>query len=230
MMTTLAFDIYGTLIDTQGISLKLFDIIGDQATEFSHRWREKQLEYSFRRGLMRRYQNFATCTAQALDYTDQFFATNISITDKQTLMDAYKTLPAYADVTQSLVLAKNAGFRLFAFSNGSVSAVEQLLQSAGIRSYFEGVISVDSLQTFKPNPDGYQYFLETTNSQPENSWLISSNSFDVIGAISAGMKAAWLQRDPAALFDPWGIPPTVTLQHLSQFNSNGVIAPILNLK
>jgi 2-haloacid dehalogenase len=144
MTTTLAFDIYGTLIDTQGIRQKLADIIGDQATEFAHRWREKQLEYSFRRGLMCCYENFSTCTVQALDYTDQLFDTNISITDKQVLMDAYKTLPAFADVTQSLILAQKSGFRLFAFSNGSENAVEQLLQSAGIRPYFEGIISVDS--------------------------------------------------------------------------------------
>lgn len=216
MTTTLAFDIYGTLIDTQGISHKLFDIIGDQAPEFAHRWREKQLEYSFRRGLMRRYENFATCTAQALDYTDQLFGTSISATDKQALMDAYKTLPAFTDVTQNLIRAQKANFRLFAFSNGSENAVEKLLQSAGIRQYFEGVISVDSLQTFKPNPDVYQYFLDSTNSQPENSWLVSSNPFDIIGAISAGMKAAWLQRNAEALFDPWEITPTLALKSLSQ--------------
>ncbi len=216
MATTLAFDIYGTLIDTQGISQKLFDIIGAQATDFAHRWREKQLEYSFRRGLMRRYESFSTCTVQALDYTDRLFSTNISITDKQALMDAYKTLPAFTDVTQSLILAQKAGFRLFAFSNGSENAVGQLLQSAGIRPYFEGVISVESLQTFKPNPDVYQYFLDKTNSQPENSWLVSSNPFDVIGAVSAGMKAAWLQRNAEALFDSWEFTPTATLKHLSQ--------------
>jgi 2-haloacid dehalogenase len=216
MSTTLAFDIYGTLIDTQGINQKLFDIIGEQATEFSLRWREKQLEYSFRRGLMRRYENFATCTVQALDYTDRLFSTNISITDKQALMHAYKTLPPFADVTRSLIRAEKEGFRLFAFSNGSESAVEELLKNAGIRQYFEGVISVDSLQTFKPNPDVYQYFLNKTDSQPGTSWLVSSNPFDVIGAISAGMKAAWLQRDPKALFDPWEVNPTLTLKHLSQ--------------
>ncbi|MGK0398370.1 MAG: 2-haloacid dehalogenase [Gammaproteobacteria bacterium] len=216
MTTTLAFDIYGTLIDTQGISQKLYDVIGDQSIEFAHRWREKQLEYTFRRGLMRCYQNFSTCTAQALDYTNQLFATNISPTDKKALMGAYETLPAFADVTESLILAEKAGFRLFAFSNGSESAVEKLLQNAGIRSYFEGVISVDSLKTFKPNPDVYQYFLDTTNSQAENSWLVSSNPFDVIGAISVGMKAAWLQRNVNALFDPWEFTPTVTVKHLSQ--------------
>ena len=216
MKTTIAFDIYGTLIDTQGISLKLSNIIGDQATEFAHRWREKQLEYSFRRGLMRRYEKFDTCTAQALDYTDLIFGTKISIIEKQALMAAYKTLPPFEDVTQSLILAQKAGFRLFAFSNGSESAVEQLLQNAGIRSYFEGVISVDSLQTFKPNPDVYQYLLDTTHSQSENSWLVSSNSFDIIGAISVGMKAAWLQRNPEVLFDPWGITPTLIFKNLSQ--------------
>jgi 2-haloacid dehalogenase len=211
MTTTLGFDMYGTLIDTQGISLTIFDTNVDQATEFSHRCREKQLEYSFRRGLTRRYEIFATCTVQRLDCTYRLFATNISITDKQAFMDAYKTLPAFADVTQSLILVQKAGFRLFAFSNGSESAVEQLLQSAGIRPYFEGVVSVDRLQTFKPNPDVYQYLLDTTNSQPENSWLVSSNSFDVIGAVSAEMKTAWLQRNPEA-------------------RAKVVIASILNLK
>jgi 2-haloacid dehalogenase len=214
MATTLAFDVYGTLIDTQGISQKLYDIMGDLSIRFAYSWREKQLEYAFRRGLMRCYQNFATCTAQALDYTDQLFATNISTTDKKTLLNAYETLPAFADVTESLITAEKAGFRLFAFSNGSESAVEKLLQSAGIRSYFEGVISVDSLKTFKPNPDVYQYFLEKTNSQVENSWLVSCNSFDVIGAISVGMKGAWLQRNPKALFDTWAVTPTLTVKYL----------------
>jgi 2-haloacid dehalogenase len=42
-------------------------MIGEQASAFLCRWREKQLEYSFRRGLMRRYENFAVCTRQVLD-------------------------------------------------------------------------------------------------------------------------------------------------------------------
>ena len=48
-----------------------------------------------------------------------------------------------------------------------------------------------------------------------DAWLISSNPFDVIGAISSGMRAAWVQRSPEVLFDPWGIEPTITLSSLS---------------
>jgi 2-haloacid dehalogenase len=44
--------------------------------------------------------------------------------------------------------------------------------------------------------------------------LISSNPFDVIGAVSAGMRAAWLQRTPDAVFDPWEIEPSITVDNL----------------
>ena len=69
MATTLAFDVHGTLIDTHGVSLALQGMVGTRAAEFSRHWRDKQLEYSFRRGLMQHYASFATCTRDALEYT-----------------------------------------------------------------------------------------------------------------------------------------------------------------
>jgi len=58
MKLTLAFDVYGTLINTHGVIEELRKHIGDAASDFSNTWRSKQLEYSFRRGLMERYQHF----------------------------------------------------------------------------------------------------------------------------------------------------------------------------
>ncbi len=216
MSLTLAFDIYGTLIDTQGITLQLSQIIGDKAPEFSQRWREKQLEYTFRRGLMRKYENFGICTRNALDYTDLWLNTKLSDSSKQDLMAAYKVLPAYDDVADGLAKAKAVGFKLYGFSNGSADAVDGLLQHAGIRDFFDGIVSVDSLQTFKPNPDVYHHFLDQSKSEKEKTWLISSNPFDVQGAVSFGMKSAWLRRSPEAIFDPWGIEPTRCIDSLSE--------------
>ena len=48
-----------------------------------------------------------------------------------------------------------------------------------------------------------------------SAWLVSSNPFDVIGAMSAGMRAAWVRRSPQAVFDPWGIAPSVTVAELT---------------
>lgn len=42
-MATLAFDVYGTLIDTDGVVDRLREWIGSQAETFSQTWRSKQL-------------------------------------------------------------------------------------------------------------------------------------------------------------------------------------------
>ena len=214
MAITLAFDVYGTLIDTQGMVTALQALVGDQAEQFSHTWRDKQLEYSFRRGLMQNYATFAVCTSNALDYTCAFYQTKLTSAEKDALLDGYRVLPAFADVPDSLARLQAEGHRLFAFSNGNAEAVEKLLTTAGIRDFFAGVVSVDDLKSFKPNPGVYSHFLRKAGACGSNAWLISGNPFDVIGAISAGMKAAWVKRNPAAIFDPWGIEPTITVSSL----------------
>ncbi len=214
MPITLAFDVYGTLIDTHGVINALQNHVGSIAPEFSRTWREKQLEYSFRRGLMQNYENFAICTSNALDYTCAYYKAPLSQQNKQVLLDAYKLLPAFEDVKVGLDLARESGYRLFAFSNGSADAVETLLKHAGIRDYFIGVVSVDEMKSFKPNPGVYSHFLRRAGAIGADSWLISSNPFDVIGALSAGMRSAWVKRSPDALFDPWGIEPTLTVNGL----------------
>ena len=216
MSITLGFDVYGTLIDTHGVLSSLEAMIPDKAQAFSQTWRDKQLEYSFRRGLMQNYVNFGVCTSQALEYTCQFYAVSFTEAQKQDLLASYSTLPAFDDVVQGLAQLKDANFRLYAFSNGSGDAVDTLLNNAGIRDFFAGIVSCDDLKSFKPNPAVYSHFLRQANASGDSAWLVSSNPFDVIGARSAGMHAAWVQRSKAAIFDPWGIEPTVTISGLGE--------------
>lgn len=214
MQTTLAFDVYGTLIDTNGVVAALQKLVNDDAQQFSQTWRDKQLEYSFRKALMQNYQNFAVCTSQALDYTCALYKVTFTDAQKAELLNIYRVLPAFGDVKQGLTQLKKAGYRLYAFSNGKADALEMLLDHAGIRDLFLGVVSVDDVKTFKPSPGTYCHFLRQANATGCDAWLISSNPFDVIGAISSGMKSAWLRRSPEAVFDPWGIDPTITATNL----------------
>ena len=218
MAMTLAFDVYGTLIDTHGVVKALQSLVGGNALDFSRTWREKQLEYSFRRGLMQNYETFAVCTSQALDYTCAYYKESLTGGQKKELLSLYRVLPAFEDVKEGLSQLKTDGFRLYAFSNGAADALEMLLRTAGIRDYFLGVVSVDALKSFKPSPAVYSYFLRASQASGDSAWLISSNSFDVIGAISAGMKAAWIRRTSDAVFDPWGIEPTITLGSLTELS------------
>ena len=215
MNATLAFDVYGTLIDTHGVISALKRHLGDQARAFSTSWREKQLEYSFRRGLMGRYETFAVCTSQALDFTSLKFNLCLGPEDRAGLLDLYRTLPAFGDAREGLAKCREAGFRLFAFSNGSRDAVEALLEHAGLRDCFLDVVSVDEVRSFKPDPAVYAHFLARAGVPGNEAWMVSSNPFDAIGAVSAGMRAAWVRRSPEALFDPWGLEPTLVVEGLT---------------
>ena len=212
----LAFDVYGTLIDTHGVVIKLREFAGGKAEEFSRIWREKQLEYSFRRGLMRTYETFGVCTNQALDYTCSYLDVGLTAAQKAALMAEYRSLPAFDDVKESLVGLRTAKYSLHAFSNGTAEAVKTLLTTAGIRDLFDGIVSVDDRRTFKPNPDVYEHLLNTTAAPASDAWLISSNPFDVIGAVSFGLHAAWVQRSNNVIFDPWGIEPTLRITSLRE--------------
>ena len=212
---TLAFDVYATLIDTNGLIAKLQGLMEGKAAAFSQTWRDKQLEYSFRRGLMQNYRAFSVCTAQALDYSCAFHKVTLTENQRKELLAGYRTLPAFDDVTSGFSRLKGEGFGLYAFSNGVEEDLESLLKGAGIRNLLDGVVSVHPMRSFKPDPSVYSHFLRSAGATGEAAWLISSNPFDVIGAVSAGMNSAWIPRSPDAIFDPWEIEPTLTVESLN---------------
>lgn len=222
-MATLAFDVYGTLIDTHNVVCSLEKFLGaEHASNFSKRWRDKQLEYSFRLGLMRRYKDFNFCTKAALEFTANEFEHRyncvLSATQKDHLSAQYAKLPAFDDVLPALLRLREEQHRCFAFSNGSQLAVENLLNRAGLGEFFEGIISCEEIESYKPNPDVYQHFVAKTNSNLNDTWLISSNSFDIIGATATGWKTAWLKRTTDMQLDPWNMQPTKVLQSLAQLS------------
>ncbi|MGI9537000.1 MAG: haloacid dehalogenase type II, partial [Desulfocapsaceae bacterium] len=162
------------------------------------------------------YVHFGFCTRYALDYTCTALGVEISDQDKEELLAGYKVLPPFDDASEALPELKRAGFRLFAFSNGKPEDVASLLENSGISSYFEDVVSTDEIKSFKPNPAVYAHFLRRTGATGKEAWLISGNPFDAIGAISAGMRAAWVKRSAQAIFDPWEFEPTITVTTLAE--------------
>ncbi len=214
MSLTIAFDVYGTLIDTSGVVNTLEKLIGNRAEPFSNLWRTKQLEYSFRRGLMQNYRDFSVCTRHALDFCCQTFQVELGDTARGELLESYRFLPAFADAEQGLERLRATGCRLFAFSNGKPDDVRNLLEHARINQYLEDVVSTDEIKSFKPNPAVYALFLRRADACGAAAWLVSGNPFDVIGAISAGMRGAWVKRAPKAVFDTWEIQPTLTVANL----------------
>ncbi|WP_207063106.1 haloacid dehalogenase type II [Motiliproteus sp. SC1-56] len=212
----LALDVYGTLVDPLEVKHKLQGLVGEQAEELAAVWRQKQLEYSFRRGLMDLYEDFSVCTAQALDYAQDHCGVSLAAEERQQLLEQYQELAPFPDVIPALETFAAQGYKKVAFSNGHPDQVRQLLSYGGVLAHLDGVISVHEVEVFKPAPRVYQYLLDQLGTPGDRTWLVSSNPFDVIGAKAAGLRAAWVKRAPGALFDPWGIEPDLVVADLKE--------------
>eukprot|EP00123_Amoebidium_parasiticum_P017640 comp23928_c1_seq1/m.42249 comp23928_c1_seq1/g.42249 ORF comp23928_c1_seq1/g.42249 comp23928_c1_seq1/m.42249 type:complete len:234 (-) comp23928_c1_seq1:754-1455(-) len=215
----LAFDVYGTLIDTAGVTAALVPFVGSQekAAQFATFWREKQLEYSFRRALMKSYVDFSVCTKHGLLYTAQRLGVHLGEADIEALMGVYKVLPAFPDAVDGVKRLQEKGFTCVAFSNGREDDVRGLLSNGQISGLFSDVVSLMDIQTYKPDPAAYAYCQQRTGgTATSDKMLISGNPFDVLGAMNAGWKGAWVQRSPANLFDPWGSVPNYLVKSLSE--------------
>jgi 2-haloacid dehalogenase len=202
-ITTYAFDVYGTLINTDGVLTQLRSTVGEKAAAINATWRSKQLEYSFRRGLMLQYAPFPQVTAEALDYALALHDIQLTDLARENILAAYRTLPAFPDAVTALRRLGESRQKIYAFSNGPQSVVTALLRQAGLLLYFAGVVSVEATQTFKPSPRVYQHFARSAQTAIEQCALVSGNTFDVLGAQAAGMQGIWVRRDPDAVFDPW---------------------------
>jgi 2-haloacid dehalogenase len=224
MTTAIAFDVYGTLVDPLAIADHLKSLIGDPATHFAELWRTKQLEYSFRRGLMRAYEPFSVCTRDSLLYTETALGIVLTEGSRTMLMERYTKLPAFRDSASGLASIKSSGHLLAAFSNGEAEAIRRVLENTELLSFFDDVVSAEEVRTFKPDPAIYAHAVTRLGQMAAATWLVSSNPFDVIGAKTAGLRTAWVKRDPNIVFDPWGVEPDLVVSGLDQ------LAPLFKSK
>ena len=219
MPDSIGFDVYGTLVDPLGMVRHLEAVAGGMAAQMARLWRQKQIEYTFRRALMQKYENFDVCTRQALDYSADSLNLRLQDADRASLLDAYQKLPSFPDALPAIRSLRAAGFKLAAFSNGVEASLRALLEHAGILPHLDAVISVDNLKTYKPDPRVYRYLAERLGLPIENTWLASSNGWDVMGAKAAGLRAAWIKRNAGDVLDPWGITPDLVCPNLEDFAS-----------
>lgn len=215
MALTLAFDVYGTLVDPQGMAALLRPDAGTDAERVSRLWRQKQLEFAFRRGLMRVYEDFGVVTRQALRFALASHRVAVSRAREDELMAAYLALPAFGDAAAALRSLRGR-YPQYAFSNGTREALEQVLGCNELLGYFDGLVSVDPVRSFKPDPAVYAHARRATGALAAPLCLVSSNAWDVIGARAAGLMAVWLRRDRDAVFEDWGLSPTAVITDLRE--------------
>ncbi len=189
----IVFDAYGTLLDISSIDQLLTDLFGQKSGLIARLWRQKQLEYTWLRTLMERYVNFQQITEDALIYATRVADVGLAKSEQQTLMEAYNQLEIYSEVKQALE-ALGAHYQLAVLSNANQAMLEKAIAHNGIHALFEAVISVEETGLYKPRPEVYALAQQKFCVERSQLLFISSNTWDVAGARSFGLKVAWANR------------------------------------
>jgi 2-haloacid dehalogenase len=193
MLSAYVFDAYGTLFDVHAAMARHRAAAGHEADRFSEIWRTKQLEYTWTLTLAGHYVDFWTLTERALD----FALARVPSVDRALrakLLDAYRTLDAFPDARAALNDLKARGVRLAILSNGSPRMLAAVVEAAGIGGLLDAVLSVDTVRRFKPWPEVYALVTDALAIGPADVAFVSSNRWDVMGAVSFGFKAFWVNR------------------------------------
>ncbi|KAH8110890.1 haloacid dehalogenase [Phellopilus nigrolimitatus] len=196
----LAFDIYGTLLDTDSITQSLSERLHldeGKAAEVSVLWRRYQLEYTWRLNSMKVYEPFDVVTQKALVHALRDSGVSFTGTDTEQLMEAYNTLPCFPDTRIALEkLGALNGVQTIIFSNGTKSMVQTAINAADISALVPNIYVADSAKAYKPAPAIYAGLLKMVgkDTRPSECFLVSGNPFDVTGALAQGMSAIWIDR------------------------------------
>ncbi len=188
------FDAYGTLLNVHAPVAQLSSRIGKDADAVSKLWRQKQLEYTWLRSLMKAYVPFWQVTGDALDYTLEAFAIEDQAL-RDDLMELYLHLAAYDDAVACLKVLKELGVATAILSNGSPDMLGAAVKSSGLDAYLDENISVADVGIFKPDPRVYQQAVDRMGvAERSEICFVSANTWDAQAAKSFGFQVARIDR------------------------------------
>jgi 2-haloacid dehalogenase len=191
-INAIVFDAYGTLYDIQSVAAVTEDTFPGYGEIITQIWRIKQLEYTWLRSLMQRYEDFSIVTRDSLAYTLRVLGLECEPALFDRIIEKYLDLELYPDAVEALSALKPR--KLAILSNGSPDMLDPLVRNSGLHRLLDATISVDANKVFKPSPDAYALIESTLHIPPSQVLFISSNPWDACGAKAFGLNVAWIER------------------------------------
>lgn len=206
------FDAYGTLFDVHSV-IEAGRAIATDPQTLSLLWRQKQMEYTWLRALMGRYEDFWRVTEVALKYAVRRLGLAASEAQIGQLMETYLSLAAFPEVKTTLERLR--GLPLAILSNGSPRMLAAAVASSRLTGVFPHVLSVDAVKTYKPSPKVYELGTKAMGLPAGELLFVSANAWDVAGAKAFGYQVCWCNRAKAPM-EELGVAPDFTVERLDE--------------
>lgn len=187
------FDAYGTLFDFNSAASAARGELGEDWQRVSDLWRQKQLQYTWLRGLAGHHADFWQVTGDALEFTLATLRIERPGLHAR-LMDLYLRLATFPEVPETLRRLKATGRKLAILSNGTPAMLDTVVHSAGLEKLFDAVLSVEEVGVYKPHPSVYGLACDRLEIAPSRICFLSSNAWDAFSAKAFGMRVVWCNR------------------------------------
>jgi 2-haloacid dehalogenase len=214
-LRAIVFDAYGTLFDVHSVIALCERLWPGKGAALSQLWRSKQLEYTWQRSLMRRYEDFERITGASLSHACRALGLPLDEGHRDSLMSAYLRLSTFPEVPGALATLKVSKLKLAILSNGSPAMLRPLVAAAGLGSQIKTIISVDARKIYKPAPAVYRLAVERLRTPKTAVGFVSSNCWDACGAKSFGFRTFWINRNGAPV-DELGATPDHVIGSLGE--------------
>jgi 2-haloacid dehalogenase len=192
------FDQYGTVVDMQGglvaIATPFLKDKGwnGNANSFVTWWRRTHFENSMIDALLHReHTPYREIGHRAVAFVMDRAGIPYTKEDVRYLVGEIEKLKPFPEVPAALDKLRTK-YRLVVLSNGDPDMLETAKRYHKVP--FDRVISVAEANSFKPHVATYTRAAELLGLKPEQILFVANHAFDCIGAKSAGMKTAFIDR------------------------------------
>ena len=202
----IAFDVNETLLDMRHLDPPFEELLGSAGLR--PQWFGQMLQLSFVGGLTGDYVDFSAAQVAALQMLGTRVGREVSPAEAATMVSRMDSLPAHPEVRDALARLRTSGLKLVALVNSVKGVGEAQLRNAGLRDFFDVVISADDVQRLKPAPEPYRAVAQCFGVDVGQVRLVAAHSWDVTGALAAGCRAAFVAR-PGMVLSPLGARPDI---------------------
>jgi 2-haloacid dehalogenase len=139
------------------------------------------------------------------------------------VLAGFRELPPHPDVEPALMALARARIPAYGFTHGTESAACDALDKAGLRTYLRDVFSTERIHSFKPPARVYHWACQRVELPPEKVALVAAHSWDVHGAVRAGLIGGLATRLEGA------VPDVVEPPHVAAERMDTVVERLIDL-
>ena len=212
---TVTVDSYGTLVDPAAAETALTAHV-EETEPISNLWRSRSLHYTMVANAVGGYQPFYEMNRDALTYALEAHGVALEASTIEEILSVYHELEVFADVKDGLGRLAEAGYDVYVLSNGNPAMLASMVEHADIGDLLADTISAHEIRTFKPDASLYRHAAARAGTPIDAIAHVSGPSFDVQGAMHAGMQGVWLDRTGGP-WDSFGDGPDLTVETVHEF-------------